>query len=187
MIRYDIFVNCNWVATRWQQYSTHLHTNSTQNITINNKTIRITNKTTQTTNLEECWPCPLFASYTLAFALQLREKHGETSVRVAEEIQSIYTLSGHPHITKPPQTHTHTLQNPHTHTLQNPHIHTPTHYKTHTLQNAHTHIHTPPTHTPTHPTPTHIPPPHTHTLQNHLKPPQYKLKQTQYKIYPNEV
>jgi hypothetical protein len=21
---YDIFVNCNWVATRWQQYSTHL-------------------------------------------------------------------------------------------------------------------------------------------------------------------
>ena len=28
------FVNCNWVATRWQQYSTHLHTNSTQNDTI---------------------------------------------------------------------------------------------------------------------------------------------------------
>jgi hypothetical protein len=23
--------NCNWVDTRWQQYSTHLHTNSTQN------------------------------------------------------------------------------------------------------------------------------------------------------------
>jgi hypothetical protein len=22
--------NCNWVDTRWQQYSTHLHTNSTQ-------------------------------------------------------------------------------------------------------------------------------------------------------------
>ena len=30
---YDIFVNCNWVATRWQQYSTHLHTNNTQNDT----------------------------------------------------------------------------------------------------------------------------------------------------------
>jgi hypothetical protein len=28
---YDIFVNCNWVATRWQQYSTHLHTNNTEN------------------------------------------------------------------------------------------------------------------------------------------------------------
>jgi hypothetical protein len=94
----DIYVNCIWVdtrwqqysthlvATRWQQYSTHLHTNSTQNITINNKTTRITNKTTQTTNLEECWPCPVFANYTLAFTLQPREKHGKTSVRVAEEI-----------------------------------------------------------------------------------------------------
>ena len=30
---------------------------------------------------------PVFASYTLAFALQLREKHGKTSVRVAEECQ----------------------------------------------------------------------------------------------------
>ena len=33
MIRYDIFVNCNWVVTQWQQYSTHLHTNNTQNNT----------------------------------------------------------------------------------------------------------------------------------------------------------
>jgi len=32
---------------------------------------------------EECGPCPVFASYTLAFALQLRgKKHGKTSVRV---------------------------------------------------------------------------------------------------------
>jgi len=30
-------------------------------------------------------------------------------------------------------------------------------------------------------------PPHTHTLQNNIKPPQYKLKQTQCKIYPNET
>ena len=29
----DIFVNCNWVVTRQQQYSTHLHTNNTQNDT----------------------------------------------------------------------------------------------------------------------------------------------------------
>ena len=28
---YDIFINCKWVDTRWQQYSTHLHTNNTQN------------------------------------------------------------------------------------------------------------------------------------------------------------
>jgi len=47
--------------------STHLHTNNTTQIT---------------TNVEKCGPCPLFASFTLAFALQLRKKHGKTSVRV---------------------------------------------------------------------------------------------------------
>jgi len=31
----------------------------------------------------KCGPCPVFASYTLGFALQLRKKHGKTSVRVA--------------------------------------------------------------------------------------------------------
>jgi hypothetical protein len=41
--------------------------------------------TTQFTNLEECGPCPIFACYTLAFALQMRKKHGKTSVRVAGE------------------------------------------------------------------------------------------------------
>ena len=79
-------------------------------------------------------------------------------------------------------THTHTLQNPHirTHTLQNPHIHTHTYTPTHT----HPHI-TKPTHIHPHITkPTH---PHTHTLQNNLKQPNYKLKQTQYKMYPNET
>jgi len=39
------------------------------------------------TNWEECGPCPVCASYTLAFALQLRKKHGKTSVRVPEECQ----------------------------------------------------------------------------------------------------
>jgi hypothetical protein len=37
--------------------------------------------------MEECGPCPIFAGFTLVFALQLRKKHGETSVRVAEECQ----------------------------------------------------------------------------------------------------
>jgi len=32
MIRYDTF-NCNWVATRWQSFSTHIHTNNTGNVT----------------------------------------------------------------------------------------------------------------------------------------------------------
>jgi hypothetical protein len=31
--------------------------------------------------LEECGPCPDLASYTLAFTLHLRKKHGKTSVR----------------------------------------------------------------------------------------------------------
>ena len=39
--------------------------------------------TTQLTNWEQCELCPIFASYTLAFALQLRKKHGKTSVRVS--------------------------------------------------------------------------------------------------------
>ena len=49
---------------------------------------------------------------------------------------------------------------------KHPHITKPT--KIHTLQNPH--IHT-----------------HTHILQNNIKPPQYKLKQTQCKICPNEI
>jgi len=32
-------------------------------------------RTTHLTNWEECGPCPIFESYTLAFALQLRKKH----------------------------------------------------------------------------------------------------------------
>ena len=37
------------------------------------------------TNRGECGPCPVLASYTQAFALQLRKKHGKTSVRVAKQ------------------------------------------------------------------------------------------------------
>ena len=43
-----------------------------------------THRITQTF-LVECGPCPVFASVTLAFALQLRKKHGKSSVRVVEE------------------------------------------------------------------------------------------------------
>jgi hypothetical protein len=62
--------------------------------------------------MEECGPCPVFASFTLAFALQLRKKHGKTSVRVRKtsvRVQCTYYQN------------THTLQNlhTHTHTLQN--------------------------------------------------------------------
>jgi hypothetical protein len=47
-----------------------LHTNNTQN--------------TEKGEFGNCGPCPVFASYTLAFALQLRKKHGKTSVRIAQ-------------------------------------------------------------------------------------------------------
>jgi len=82
---------------------------------INTQTIH---RTTQIiTNVEECGPCPVFASFTLGFALQLRKKHGKTSVRVRKTCQvrkilsqsTVYILPKHPHITKPSQTHT--LQN----------------------------------------------------------------------------
>jgi len=39
-------------------------------------------------NWEECRPCTAFASYTLAYAVQLREKHGKPSVRV-EYVQHV--------------------------------------------------------------------------------------------------
>ena len=43
--------------------------------------IQTIHRTTQiTTNLEDCGPCPIFASFTPAFALQLRKKHGKASI-----------------------------------------------------------------------------------------------------------
>ena len=52
-------------------------------------TVHIYTQTIHITQLiwEKCGPCPVSASYTLAFALQLRKKHRKTSVRVAEECQ----------------------------------------------------------------------------------------------------
>ena len=77
-------------------------------------------RTTQITrNLEERGPCPVFASVTLAFALQLRKKHGKTSVRVRKTCHgTVDILPKHPHITKPTHTRPH-------------HIHTHAHTYTH--------------------------------------------------------
>jgi hypothetical protein len=89
------------------------------------------------TNVEECGPCSVFASFTLAFALKLRKKHGKNfsqgkKVRLRKpsvKVQYVY-YQKHPHITKLSQTHT--LQNP----LIHPHAHTHTtkQYKTITVQ-----------------------------------------------------
>jgi hypothetical protein len=71
-------------------YSTHIHTNNTENGT--KQTLHRTTQKfieqhkkyiEQHKNLEKCGLCPIFAGFTLAFALQLRKKHGKTSVRVA--------------------------------------------------------------------------------------------------------
>jgi hypothetical protein len=80
-ILYIFIFYCNWVATRWQQYSTHLHTNSTQNT--ENGTYITLKKTLESAGR------PLSLRVILEFALQLRKKHGETSVRVAEKFPDI--------------------------------------------------------------------------------------------------
>jgi hypothetical protein len=101
-------------------------------------------RTTQiTNNVEECGLCPVFASFTLAFAIQLRKKHEKTSVRVRKPSVRLRKT-----LVKVQYTY---YQN--THTLQNPHIH------------KHTHTH----------------------ITKQYKKPQYKLKQTQYKTYQNEI
>ena len=84
---YDIFVNCNWVATRWQQYSTHLHTNSTQNNTIN-KNNTISNKNNTINNLigKSAGRAPSLRVIPLHFTYN-RGKNTEKSVRLAEECQ----------------------------------------------------------------------------------------------------
>ena len=55
----------------------HIYTQTIHRTTQNKQYIE------QHNNLGECGPCPVLASYTLAFALQLRKKHGKTSVRVS--------------------------------------------------------------------------------------------------------
>jgi hypothetical protein len=117
---YDIFINCNWVVTRWQYTFTHKQYTEQQN---NNRTTQIQ------TNVEECGPCP--SLWVLPFALQLRKNCGKTSVRVRKtsvrlretSVNVQYTYyQKHPHITKP-------LQTPHFRT------HSYTHTRIHTLQN----------------------------------------------------
>jgi len=48
-------------------------------------------KTTQLIR-EECGQCPVFESHTLTFDLQLRKKHGKTSVRV-EKPHFLYNIN----------------------------------------------------------------------------------------------
>ena len=92
----DIFVNCNWVNTRWQCYSTHNQYIEQHN---NNRTTQITSqhnnnrKTIAQHNDNYFWrvrTVPRLVSLTLVFALQLRKKHGKTSVRMLGGSQDRY-------------------------------------------------------------------------------------------------
>jgi hypothetical protein len=73
-----VFVNCNWIDTRWQYYCTRLHKTIHRTTQVTTLVGRLSGIRTQSgqTNWEECGPCPVFAICTLAFALQLRKKHG---------------------------------------------------------------------------------------------------------------
>jgi len=55
----------------------HIYTQTMHRTTQNKQYIE------QHNNLGDCGPCPVLARFTLAFTLQLRKKHGKTTVRVA--------------------------------------------------------------------------------------------------------
>ena len=112
---YDKFVNCNSVDSRWQYYSTHLHTDNTQNNTNNNRT-------TQFANLEDCGPCPRFCEFYPGICLTTEEKTRENLNQGKKNLSqgTVHILPKHPHITKPTHIHTHTL----THSLTHTHTHT---------------------------------------------------------------
>jgi len=59
-------------------YTQTIH-RTTQLTTFVGRLSGIRNQSDQT-NWEECGTCPVFASYTLAFALQMGKKHGKPSV-----------------------------------------------------------------------------------------------------------
>ena len=86
---YDIFVNCNWVATRWQQYSTHLHTHThthTYTHTIH-RTTQNKQYIEQYKNFGTVRAVPGLCGFYPGICPTTEEKHGKTSVKVAEECQ----------------------------------------------------------------------------------------------------
>jgi hypothetical protein len=77
-----IIINCNWVDTHWQQYSTHLHKNSTQNAE-NGTYITIKRK------LWEVRAVPCLCELYPGICLTTEKNHGETSARVVEKCPDI--------------------------------------------------------------------------------------------------
>jgi hypothetical protein len=84
-------LNCSWVATRWQQYSTHLHTNKTQNDT--KQTVHILTPwcrvlLEQLTNLQLVKKFPSFYGTRRFITTLTKVRH--LSISWASAIQSIY-------------------------------------------------------------------------------------------------
>jgi ABC-type Zn2+ transport system substrate-binding protein/surface adhesin len=80
---------------------------------------------------------PSLRVFTVAFALQLRKKHGKTTVRLRETSVRLIKTSVRVQCTYYQDTHI--LQNRHKHTHYKTHTHTP-HTQTHTHTHTHTHI-----------------------------------------------
>ena len=76
-------MNCNWVVTGGSS-TVHIYTQTIHRTKQNKQYIE------QHNNLGECGPCPVLARFTLAFALQLKKKHGKTLVRDVSNIQGVH-------------------------------------------------------------------------------------------------
>jgi hypothetical protein len=106
---------------------------------------------------EKCGRCPVFASCTLAFALQLRKNHGKPSVRVVEKCPDIpvaavqYTFT-HKQYSSTVQIYTQTVQQYSTYlhtnstavqyTFTHKQYSSTVHIYTQTVQQYNTHLHT---------------------------------------------
>jgi hypothetical protein len=84
MIWYDVIWYDIWYDIIYFLIAIGLTPGGSSTVHIYTQTIH---RTTQVNNWEGCGPCPVFASYALAFALKMRKKHGKPSIRVDEECQ----------------------------------------------------------------------------------------------------
>jgi len=83
--------------------------------------------------MKECGPCLVFASFTLAFALYLRKKHGKPSVRVRKTSARVRKTSVRVRKTSVRVQNTY-YQNTHTHPHTHTHPNITKQYKTTTVQ-----------------------------------------------------